>query len=71
MITPERQEILSLLHRASELSPDVRFGQLVANLAVIAAGPWDETLWDLEDDVLLQGLRQLVSDLSDRQQRVT
>jgi hypothetical protein len=61
-----RHEILARLGRISELAPDMRFGQLVANLAFMAAGPWDQTLWDLEDDRLLGAIRQLESDLSQR-----
>ena len=70
MITPVRQEILRQLERLSELAPDLRFGQLIANLAFLAAGPWDQTLWDLEDDQLLAAIQQHVADLSGRQQSV-
>ena len=66
MIEPTRQEILARLARLSELAPDMRFGQLVANLAFMAAGPWDQTLWNLEDDQLVGAIRQLESDLSQR-----
>jgi len=68
MISPERQEILNLLERVSELAPEVRFGQLIANLAFLAAGPWDQTLWELEDEQLLPAIRQHPGDLSRRQQ---
>jgi hypothetical protein len=61
-----RQEILTQLARLSELAPDMRFGQLVANLALMAVGPWNETLWDLEDEPLLIAIRQMESDLSKR-----
>jgi hypothetical protein len=66
MIEPTRQEMLTRLTRLSELAPDMRFGQLMANLAFIAAGPWNETLWDLEDESLLEAIRQLEADLSQR-----
>ena len=66
MIEPTRQEILDRLARLSELAPDMRFGQLIANLAFIAAGPWDQTLWNLEDDELIGAIRQMESDLSQR-----
>lgn len=66
MIEPTRQEILTRLARLSELAPDMRFGQLIANLAFMAAGPWDQTLWDLEDEQLVGAIRQLESDLSQR-----
>ncbi len=61
-----RHEILARLERLSELAPEMRFGQLIANLAFMAAGPWDQTLWDLEDERLLDAIRQLESDLSQR-----
>ena len=65
-----RREILRELERLSELAPDVRFGQLIANLTFLAAGPWEEALWDIEDDQLLAAIHQHVADLSNRQQSV-
>ncbi len=70
MTDSTRQEILARLARLSELAPDVRFGQLIANLAFMAAGPWDQTLWNLEDTQLLEAIRQLESDLSRRAEGV-
>ena len=67
MISPIRQDILDKLARLSELAPDLRFGQLIANLAFLAAGPWNETLWDLEDDRLLAAIEEHLADLSKRQ----
>jgi hypothetical protein len=66
MSNSTRKEILDRLAALSELAPEVRFGQLIANLAFIAAGPWDQTLWDLEDERLLEAIRKLEADLSDR-----
>ena len=66
MNTTIRREILAKLHRVGELDPDVRFGQLVANLATMSAGPWDRTLWDLEDEQMLDALNQLIGMLSSR-----
>ncbi|MBC7818890.1 MAG: hypothetical protein IAG10_18540 [Planctomycetaceae bacterium] len=70
MIDPTRQEILRLLEQLSELKPEVRFGQLIANMAFLAAGPWNETLWDLEDDELHQAISQHLSDLSRTQPQI-
>lgn len=66
MITAQRQEILQLLERLSELTPDVRFGQLIANLSYLAIGPSNEAIWDMEDEQLLAALRKHIADLSDR-----
>jgi hypothetical protein len=70
MTTSLRQDILRKLERISDLAPDLRFGQLVANLANLSAGPWDDTLWDLEDEQLMAGIDQLLADLQRRQQSV-
>jgi len=66
MITPERQEILRLLHRLSELTPDVRFGQLIANLSYLAIAPTVEAIWDMEDEQLVAAIRKHIEDLSAR-----
>ena len=66
MISPERQDILRLLERLSELAPDVRFGQLIANLSYMAVGPTNEAIWDMEDEQLLEAIGQHIADLSRR-----
>jgi hypothetical protein len=66
MIPAQRQEILKLLERLSELTPDVRFGQLIANLSYLAVGPNVQAIWDMEDDQLLSAIRQHIADLSER-----
>jgi hypothetical protein len=60
-------QILVELQRLSELAPEFRFGQMIANLAFLAEGPWNETLWDLEDDKLLAALREQVAQFQGRQ----
>ncbi len=67
MMNSIRQEILHELARLSALAPELRFGQRVANSAFLAAGPWNETLWDVEDEQLLAALKQQVADFSERQ----
>jgi hypothetical protein len=66
MIMTQRQEILRLLERLSELTPDVRFGQLIANLSYLAVGPTNEAIWDMEDEQLEAAIRKHIADLSDR-----
>ena len=70
MISNQRLEILRLLEPLSELTPDVRFGQLIANLSYLAVGPTNEAIWDMEDEELLTAIRQLIADLSRRQSSV-
>ena len=66
MITAQRQEILRLLERLSELTPDVRFGQLIANLSYLAVGPTNEAIWDMEDEQLLAAVHKHIVTLSNR-----
>jgi hypothetical protein len=66
MITTQRQEILRLLEQLSELTPDVRFGQLIANLSYLAVGPTNEAIWDMEDEQLVAAIRQHMVALSQR-----
>jgi hypothetical protein len=66
MMSATRQEILEQFGRLSELAPEMRLGQLVANLATMAEGPWDESLWNLEDEKLLLAARELAAELERR-----
>jgi hypothetical protein len=70
MMTPVRKEVLRLLEQVSELAPEVRFGQLIANLSYLAVGPTAEAVWDMEDEQLLDALRQHLADLAKRQTNV-
>jgi hypothetical protein len=66
MIATGRMEILQLLGRVSELAPDVRFGQLIANLSYLAMGPSEGAIWDVEDADLLNAIKEHLADLSAR-----
>jgi len=70
MIDVTRHELLRQLTRLSELAPDIRLGQLIANLATMADAPWDETLWDLEDEKLLAAAAELAAELERRNSSV-
>jgi hypothetical protein len=65
MINPVRKEILRLLPHLSESTPDVRFGQLIANLSYMAVGPTSEAVWDMEDEQLLEAIHQHIVELSE------
>ena len=62
MTTQTRQEILHILSELSERCPEVRFGQLVANLSYLAKGPANEAIWDMEDEELLAAARRHLED---------
>jgi hypothetical protein len=53
-----RHELLAVLAELSEACPEMRFGQLIANLSTLAKGLSAEGLWDAEDDELLAAARK-------------
>ena len=61
-----KRETLRALADLIEHTPEVRFGQLIANLAVIARGPAPESVWDMEDDELLRAVRSHIEDFERR-----
>jgi len=61
-----RAELLSVLEQLSVEAPDLRMGQLIANLSYLARGPANESVWDVEDDELLAAARQQLEDLKER-----
>ena len=62
-----KREILAAMADLIEYNPDVRFGQLIGNLAVIARDPSPEAVWDMEDDELLLAVRSLTETFERRQ----
>ena len=58
MISPVRQEVLQVLAELSEVCPEVRLGQLMANLSYLARGLSNESIWDMEDEELLEAARR-------------
>jgi hypothetical protein len=58
MTASERQELFRVLAAIGELVPEVRFGQLIANLSYMARGPSNGSIWDMEDDELLRVARK-------------
>jgi len=57
MMDPTRHEVLRLLTQLSEEAPEVRLGQLIANLSYLARGLANESIWDMEDEELLQAAK--------------
>ena len=58
MISDQRRELLRLLAELSDEAPDVRFGQLIANLSYLGRGLSAESVWDVEDEDLLRAARE-------------
>jgi hypothetical protein len=57
-MTTTRSQLLEVLAELSEACPEMRMGQLVANLATLARGAVAEAIWDAEDDELLEAARR-------------
>ena len=53
-----RQELLRVLAELSEVCPEVRLGQLIANLSYLARELSSESIWDVEDEELLEAARK-------------
>jgi hypothetical protein len=66
MNTPVRREILLVLQELGSFCPDVRFGQLIANLSYLARGATTEAIWDMEDEELLAAAKQHLEHLQRR-----
>ena len=58
MIDPVRQEVLQVLAELSEAVPEVRLGQLMANLSYLARGLSSEAIWNMKDKELLAAARE-------------
>jgi hypothetical protein len=58
MITSTRRELLQVIAEISEFVPEVRLGQLVANLCMLADSPYNGSVWDTEDEEMLAAARK-------------
>jgi hypothetical protein len=56
-----RQELLRVLNELASRFPEVRIGQLVANLSYAAKGPTESAVWDVEDEELLAAAKDHLS----------
>jgi hypothetical protein len=66
-MTPATQhELIEKLAEIQQLSPDVRFGQLLANLGFLVEDQTDQTLREVEDDRLLEVMEKHRIDLARR-----
>ena len=63
-----QEEILETIADVLEKQPDIRFGQLVASLALFAKGPVKSATWDVEDDELLTAAKRHLESLRSQQE---
>lgn len=62
-MTPVRAELIRTLAEVSERYPNWRLGQTIANFAFLARGEAVESIWDVEDDELLQAMLENIAGL--------
>jgi len=60
-MTPLRKELLKILQEISEVSPEVRFGQMIVNFSYFARGPENTSIWDVEDEELLEAAKDYLA----------
>ena len=66
-MNPEvRRQLLRALDDLGEYTPNVRFGQLLANLSYMAKSFTAEAIWDVEDEELLEAAKSHFEELSQR-----
>jgi hypothetical protein len=66
-MNPEvRRQLLRVLDELGDHTPDVRFGQLLANLSYMGKGFTPEAIWDVEDEELLEAAQSHLEELSSR-----
>jgi hypothetical protein len=56
-----RRELLRVLEELAAGMPDVRLGQLIANLSYAAKGATHEAVWEVQDEELLAAARAQLS----------
>lgn len=70
MIPTTQQDILRKLSSICELSPEIRFGQLMDHLGFLAEDMFDRGLSDIDDDQLLRVVSRHEAELAQRQSNV-
>ena len=71
MSSAVRTEAMAVLAELCDLSPDVRVGQLLAHLGFLGEDRTQRTLWDIDDEQLLDVLYHHRSELMAREPGAT
>ncbi len=61
-----RTELLQFLTRLSAVTDDLRFGQLICALTSMTDGRFSESVYDVEDEELLQAAREFTATMEAR-----
>lgn len=66
MTTESRDRLLRAIAELGREAPELRLGQLVANVATLARGAQVEAIWDADDDDLLTAAERLLARYRER-----
>jgi hypothetical protein len=66
MSTNAPSELLSRLAELNRACPEMRFGQLIANMAVVARGTEPGAIWEMKDEELLEAVNWQLAELLSR-----
>ena len=66
MNSVDTKPMLQTLAKVWELCPEMRLGQLMATLGLLAEDTTEHSLWDVEDIELLAAMERFQDDLSRR-----
>jgi hypothetical protein len=58
--------LLGRLNEVRQLCPDMRLGQLMATIGLLAEDATGRTLWDIEDEEFAAALEKFATDLGRR-----
>jgi hypothetical protein len=63
MIPGTEHELIEKLTDIQQLSPNIRFGQLLANIGFLVEDQTDQSIWDVEDARLMEIMEKHRADL--------
>ena len=66
MVQERADPLLGAVHELRRLFPELRFGQLVANLTTAAGCEQIDAIWDVEDERLLAAANRLIANNAER-----
>ncbi len=70
MIPATKHKLLNELERLCELSPDIRFGQLIDHLGVLSDDRADQSLAIIDDEKLLSVVQDRIAEMSHQRPNV-
>lgn len=65
-MTEVRRQLLEQIAEISQHYPEMRLGQLIANLTTHALSQYGDSIWDVEDEEMLPAARELANTFRER-----